>query len=99
METTAKPPLKERLAALLKEFGMIAVVIWFSIFVLVFVGAAIAISAGVKVESATGTASVMGAAYLATQALKPVRILATLVLTPILGGLYRRLRKPPTPAA
>lgn len=93
-----KPPLKERLKTLLEEYGPVAVVIYFSIFALVFAGFAIAISIGVPVESAAGTAGTLGAAYVATKLTQPLRILATLLLTPVIGRLVARFKPRPPPA-
>jgi hypothetical protein len=82
---------KERLKALLAEYGRIAIYTYFAIFLLVFAGFAIAIAAGVPVESAAGKAGVFGAAYLATKLTQPLRILGTLALTPLVATGLRRL--------
>ncbi len=85
-----KPKLRARLTALLEEYGKIAVIIYFSIFGLVFAGFFVAIAAGVEVESAAGSAGLLGAAWLATKVTQPLRILATLALTPVVGRLVRK---------
>ena len=91
-----KLPLKDRLKALLQQYGTVAIVTYFAIFGLVFGGFAIALTLGVKVESGAGTAGTIGAAWLATKLTQPLRIAATLVLTPIFGKLVARFRpKPP----
>lgn len=92
-----RPPLKDRLQTLLAEYGTVAIVIYFGIFALVFAGFAISIRLGVQVESAAGTAGTLGAAYLATKLTQPLRILATLVLTPIVGKLVKRFGPAPKP--
>lgn len=95
-----KPPLKERFQTLLAEYGRVVFVIYFAIFGLVFAGFAIAIRAGVQVDSASGELGTIGAAYVATKLTQPVRILATLVLTPIVAKLvskFGRKQPPPTP--
>jgi hypothetical protein len=91
------PPslMKKRLQDLLMEYGAIALVIHLSIFAMVLAGFTIAITAGVEVESTAGTAGTVGAAYLATQLVKPIRIGITIVLTPIVGGLLGRFRRKP----
>ncbi|HEY3496494.1 MAG TPA: hypothetical protein VGK73_17540, partial [Polyangiaceae bacterium] len=61
------PPLKDRLQKLLVEYGSLALWVYFGIFAVVLVGFATAISLGVEVESAAGTAGTWGAAYLATK--------------------------------
>lgn len=90
-----KLPLKDRLKALLAEYGKVAMITYFSIFALVWVGFAIAIRSGVKVDSSAGTAGTIGAAYLATKLTQPLRILATLVLTPLIGKLVQRFGPKP----
>lgn len=83
--------------ALFDEFGMVAVVTYFAIFALVIGGFAVAISMGVQVEGAAGTAGTLAAAWVAAKLTQPLRIIATLVLTPFIGRFLRRFRK--TPAA
>jgi hypothetical protein len=92
-----KKSMKEKLTALLAEYGKVAIYLYFAIFALVFAGFTIAIAAGVDVESAAGGAGLVGAAWLATKLTQPLRILATLALTPIVGKLLAR-RKPPANA-
>ena len=90
--------MKARLEALLEEYGKVALFTYFAIFVLVFAGFAIAISLGVQVESASGTAGTLGAAYVATKLTQPIRIIATVALTPVLARLVKLVgRKPPPP--
>jgi len=81
--------LKERLKKLYAEYGIAAVVTWFSLFFLVLAGFVIAI------ETSTGPGTSKGswlAAYVATEATKPIRILVTLALTPLVAQAGRRLR-------
>jgi hypothetical protein len=88
----ARKPLKARLTDLLAEYGKVAIYLYLAIFVLVLAGFTVAIAAGVEVESAAGGAGLLGAAWLATKLTQPLRILATLALTPVLGRLLQRLR-------
>jgi len=76
---------------LLAEYGVMAAVVWFSIFLLTLGGFWAAINAGVEVQGTTGSVGKLGAAYAATQLTKPVRIGATLVLTPIAAKLKHRV--------
>lgn len=82
--------MKAKLEKLLAEYGPIALVLWFALFGLTWTGFAIAIQRGFEVEGAASTAGVWGAAYLATQVTKPVRIAATLALTPLVGRIWKR---------
>lgn len=88
----AKPKLSERLKALLEEYGKVAIVLYFTIFGLVFAGFAVAISAGFDVEGAGETTGLLGAAYLATKLTQPIRILATLALTPFVARGWKWIR-------
>ena len=87
--------MRERYNALLSEWGPLLVVVYFSIFAIVLVGFATAIEFGFRPESVTGTAGTWGAAWLATKLTQPLRIAATLFITPALGTLMRRLRRQP----
>jgi hypothetical protein len=49
----------------------------------VLIGFVLAIRIGVKVESAGATAGTWAAAYVATKLTQPLRILATLAVTPV----------------
>lgn len=93
--------VQERFKGLVAEYGPLLFVVYFSIFGLVFVGSALAIQMGFQVSSAAGTAGVWGAAYLFTKVLQPLRIAATIALTPAVAAVVRRFRKAPpgTPAA
>jgi hypothetical protein len=104
-----KPSASERLKALIAEWGPLFFIVWFGIFAIVMVGFFLAIQFGFKgasTESTPGTAAEagtfaakLGAAYLATQLTKPLRIAATVVLTPALGAFLKRFRRPKAPAA
>lgn len=85
---------RERLKLLLAEYGRVALATYLGLFVLVLVGFALAIAAGVEVESAKGGAGLLGAAYLATKLTQPLRIAATLGLTPLLARAVKKFRRP-----
>jgi hypothetical protein len=103
----AKRSYRERFNHLLAEWGQLVLWVYFGIFAIVIVSFAIAIQLGFK--SAEGTAeaagtwggflATMGAAYVATKLTQPLRIAATLVITPVLAALLRRVRKHPAPVA
>jgi cytochrome b561 len=84
---------RQRLKNLLAEYGKLALYVYLAIFVLVLAGFALAIQMGIQVESAAGKAGVWGAAWLATKVTQPLRILATLALTPLLAQLLRRRKR------
>jgi hypothetical protein len=87
--------VKEKLKALLAEYGPIAIVIYFVIFLAVYLSFYISITGGFQPEGVGETAGTFGAAWLATKLTQPLRILATLVLTPLVGGLIKRYRRTP----
>ena len=80
-----------RLKSLLSEYGPIALGTYLAIFALVLTSFAVAISMGMEIESATGGVGLFGAAYVATKLTQPFRIAATLVLTPIVARVVRRI--------
>ena len=94
---TPKPNLVERAKSLFAQYGALAITIYFVIFGLVLAGFAFAIHAGVQVDGATEGAGTLLAAWFATKLTQPLRILATLALTPLVARLRDRLRAPKTP--
>lgn len=93
--TSTKVPMSERLKALMVEYGSLAVWVYFGIFAVVLVGFVVAISFGFHAKSHAGTASTWGAAYLATKLTQPLRIAATLVLTPFVMKVLRLKKRTP----
>jgi len=88
---------KERLKALLAEYGRTAIGTYFGLFVLVLLGFAVAFSfgfrgAGWQEAGSVASAGVLGAAYVATKLTQPLRIFATIALTPIVARLLERWR-------
>jgi hypothetical protein len=84
----------ERIKTLLAEYGRVALVTYFSIFALVFAGFGLAIALGIDVASTEGGVGVLGAAYIATKLTQPLRIGATIALTPLVARVVERVRKP-----
>jgi hypothetical protein len=88
---------REKLKVLLEEYGRMAVWIYLVIWLVVLAGFATAISAGfnagfnVKSVSASGM-GVLGAAWLATKLTQPLRIAATLLLTPAISTALKKWR-------
>ena len=81
---STRPPLRKRLQTLMVDL---------TIFALVLVGFVLAIQLGVKVQGAGATAGTWAAAYIATKITQPLRIMATLAVTPLVMRLLPR-RKP-----
>jgi hypothetical protein len=97
MPAPATNSLKERLEKALLEYGSVALWVYFVIFALVLVGFATAIRLGIEVESSAGTAGTWGAAYVATKLTQPLRILATLAVTPIVVRVVRYRKRTDSP--
>ena len=98
-----KPTVQERLKAMLAEWGVLLLIVWLSIFGVTWVGFASAIQLGFGdwVERQGGSLATLGtwgAAYVATELTKPLRVAATAVITPAIGTLLRRLRRRKTDA-
>jgi hypothetical protein len=90
-----KPSLKQRFKTLIAESGAIVLWVYFGIFGLVLVSTAMALEMGVKLDGVAGAAGIWGAAYLFTKLTQPLRIAATLAITPAVATLLRRFRKQP----
>jgi Kef-type K+ transport system membrane component KefB len=76
------------------EYGAIAVVLYLALFTIVMVGAYFAIRLGWTPGSVTGEAGAWTAAYIVTKITQPLRIAATVMLTAVVGKLWRRGSKP-----
>ena len=79
--------LKDHLA----EFGALALAVWLTIFFFTWAGFYTAIQMGWNVESTAGNVGTVWIAYGATQLTKPIRIVATIAITPVVAGLKARL--------
>ena len=89
--------MKARLEKLLAEYGRVALYTYLSLSLLTIAGFSIAIGAGFAPSSATGIFGVIGAGWLAAKATMPLRILATLALTPLIATLVRRITRRKSP--
>jgi hypothetical protein len=79
---------------LLTEYGAIGVVVYFTIFFAVLFGFWAAIRAGWHPKGVGGGVGAFTAAYIATKLTQPLRIAATVALTPLIA---RRRHKPAEP--
>lgn len=101
----AKLPLKVRIERLISEYGRVALIIYFTIFAVVLAGFALAIQLGysaafseatgdsVATASAVSTAGTWGAAWVATKVTQPLRIAATIALTPLVARALPWLKR------
>lgn len=83
--------MRKTIQKLLVEYGPIAVVVYFAIFFLVIFGFWAAIRFGWQPSSTAGTLGVWTAAYIATKLTQPLRIIATLAVTPLIAKIYERV--------
>jgi uncharacterized membrane protein len=80
--------MRKTLKNILAEYGMIAVVVYLSLFTIVFVGSYFAIRLGWTPGSVAGQAGAWTAAYLVTKVAQPLRIAATVLITTFVGKLW-----------
>lgn len=80
--------MRKTLKHILAEYGMIAVVVYLTLFTIVFVGSYFAIRLGWTPGSAAGQAGAWTAAYVVTKVAQPLRIAATVLITTFLGKLW-----------
>ena len=80
-----------RFRELILEYGIIALIVHYAIFAVVIVGFWFAIRAGWRPTSSAGTAGSWGAAYIAAKITQPLRIIATLAITPLVARTYERI--------
>jgi hypothetical protein len=95
-----RPSLKDRLKRLVEEYGATAIGVFLALWVLVFAGACVAIAYGWRPQSTAGTVGTVAAAYVVLRLTLPIRVPATLVLTPLVARAMKRLRqrRPRSPA-
>jgi len=85
-------PVKKTVQKLLAEYGTVAVIVYFVIFFAVLGGFWLGIRFGWRPSSTAGSVGAFTAAYIATKLTQPIRIGATILVTPIIARLYERLR-------
>ena len=90
----AKPPLKHRLRLLFAKYGRVAIYTYGTMWILTLSAFVIAIQAGFKSTSTTGILGTLGAAWLAAKATTPLRILATIAITPAIARRWPSRRVP-----
>ena len=82
--------MRKTLKNVFAEYGAIAVVVYMSIFFIVFIGAWMGIRLGWAPGGVAGTAGTWTAAYIVTKITQPLRIGATVLLTTFIGKFWRR---------
>jgi hypothetical protein len=87
--------MRQTLKHILAEYGAIAVVVYLTLFTIVFVGSYFAIRLGWTPGSAAGQAGAWTAAYIVTKIAQPLRIAATIVITTFVGKLWENRKSAP----
>ncbi|MEK7401717.1 MAG: hypothetical protein AABZ80_05070 [Gemmatimonadota bacterium] len=82
-----------RLRHLIVEYGVIALMVHYVIFAVVIVGFWWGIRAGWQPSDASGNVGSWTAAYVAAKITQPLRIIATVAVTPVIARLYERMLK------
>jgi len=91
--------VRKTLKNLLVEYGAVAVVVYMILFFVVWIGFWAAIRFGWQPTSTAANVGVWTAAYIATKFTQPLRIAATVVLTPFIARAYERATgRAPSPA-
>jgi hypothetical protein len=78
---------------LLAEYGRVALAVYLVIFAATLLGSWMAIRMGWRPAGAAGNAGTLAAAYLATKLTQPLRIAATVVLTPVVARVHERITR------
>lgn len=73
------------------EYGVIALIVHYVIFAIVIVGFWAAIRAGWHATSTAGSVGTWTAAYIAAKITQPLRIIATIAVTPLVARVYERV--------
>lgn len=90
---TKKPPLKQRLKKLMEQYGRVALYTYLALSLTAIIGFSIAIGLGTGADTTGGVLGAIGAGWVAAKATMPLRILATLGLTPLISNLITRRKK------
>lgn len=85
--------VRKTLKTVFAEYGTVALVVYMTIFLVVLAGIWTAIHLGWQPESTTGNVGTFTAAYVATKLTQPLRIAATLALTPLAAKAYERVSR------
>ncbi|HEU4997129.1 MAG TPA: hypothetical protein VFT29_20070 [Gemmatimonadaceae bacterium] len=86
--------MRKTLKNLLVEYGFAAGVVYMVLFFVVWIGFWAAIRFGWKTDGVAANLGIWTAAYIATKVTQPLRIAATLALTPLLAKWYERVSAP-----
>jgi NADH:ubiquinone oxidoreductase subunit 6 (subunit J) len=83
--------MRRTLKQILIEYGAVGVVLYLVIFFLVLGGAWLAMETGFRPASVGSQTGTFVAAYIVTKLTQPLRIAATVLLTPLVARIYERV--------
>jgi len=86
--TTCLHSVRKTLKNILVEYGSVAVAVYVVMFILVIVGFWAAIRFGWRADSTAANVGAWTAAYIATKLTQPLRIAATVAITPLVARWY-----------
>ncbi len=87
--------LRGKWSGAIERYGRAAIGTYVVIFAVTLIGSWLAIRAGVDVGTSVAELGTLGAAYAATKLMQPLRIAATLVVTPIVARVLGTDAGPP----
>lgn len=88
--------MRKTLKNILAEYGVIAVIVYLTLFACVLVGSYFAIRLGWTPGTVAGEAGAWTAAYIVTKIAQPLRIAATVLVTTLIGKLWDNRRSRPS---
>jgi len=89
--------MRKTLKNVLAEYGVIAVVVYLTLFFIVFVGSYFAIRLGWTPGSTAGKAGAWTAAYIVTKIAQPLRIAATVLIATFVGKMWEKRKSQDVP--
>ena len=84
---------REKLKLLLEEYGRVAIWTYLVIWIVVLASFATAMAVGFRATGGQAGLGVLGAAWVATKLTQPLRIAASLALTPVVAAALKKWRK------
>jgi hypothetical protein len=82
--------MRKNLKQIMAEYGGVALTVYLVLFVAVLLGSWAAIRLGWSPEGTAGSVGTLAAAYVFTKLTQPLRIIATLALTPVVARVHAR---------
>ena len=82
--------IKDRFEQIKKEYGKVAFVTYMVLWASVLVAYAVAIKNGVEMEGVSSTGGILVGAWVAAKVSQPIRIVLTIILTPVIASFFRR---------